>query len=328
LSDLPVIGERLRKCFLFVDKLLTAGKIGRTARELHKEYKFCLVHGHETYVGDEAAPVARMLGVPSVFTLHSLYSYHVQSFGEAVVRRAVANMNATDGLIAVSRLSAESYRERGVRRDFHIILNGAELEPSGSSHSKAPKELVEFTRGKFVLLTVGFLVPEKRIEQSIMTLARLHGNGMRHTVLLIIGKGRLEPQLRGFIEREGLINAAKLVGEVAPRDMPFYYAVADVLVHPSIVDSCPMACLEAMSYGKPIICTSNIGLAEYLHPGTDAVVVPPDDSEALYQAVLTMIQDPSRRHMLGEQAYRMAANLSWDNQVRKIERVYEEVLSK
>jgi glycosyltransferase involved in cell wall biosynthesis len=151
---------------------------------------------------------------------------------------------------------------------------------------------------------------------------------MTNVVLLIIGKGRFETELRKIIEHEKVAHAVRIIGEVPPNNMPGYYSLADVLVHPSIVESFSMACLEAMSYGKPIICTSNIGLVEYLHPGKDAIVVPPDDPEALYQAILGLIRHPSRRWLLGQQAQRTAANLCCTNQVPKIERLYEGVLSK
>jgi glycosyltransferase involved in cell wall biosynthesis len=142
---------------------------------------------------------------------------------------------------------------------------------------------------------------------------------MTNAVLVIIGKGRLETHLRKNIEHQKLAHAVRIIGEVAPENMAGYYCLADVLVHPSIVESFSMVCLEAMSYGKPIICTSSIGLVEYLQPGRDAVVIPPDDPEALYQAVLGLIRDPPRRYMLGQQAQRTAKNLSWANQVQKIE---------
>jgi glycosyltransferase involved in cell wall biosynthesis len=322
-----LVSQHLQDLVL-IDKLLTGRKIERFARSLHRRYRFSLVHGHETYVGDEAAAIGRMLRIPSVFTLDGVYWYHLKAFGKAVLQRAVANINACDRLTALSRVSAGSYREHGVYRDFHIIPNGVELQRPDSPQPKLPEAIATFTRGKFVLLTVGFFAAEKRIEQSIRTLARLHQNGITNTVLVIIGKGRLEAWYRRLIEQEKLADAARIVGEVLPQNMSGYYSVADVLVHPSTVESFSMVCLEAMSHGKPVICTSNIGLVEYLCPGRDAVVIPPDDAEALYQAVLGLIQNPSRRRMLGEQGRRTAARLSWADQVRKIERVYEEVLSK
>lgn len=68
------------------------------------------------------------------------------------------------------------------------------------------------------------------------------------------------------------------------------------------------------------------GLVDYLQPGKDTVDIEPDDPKALYQALLGLIRDPAC--MLGQQAQPRAKNLPRGSQVQKIERVYEEVLSK
>jgi glycosyltransferase involved in cell wall biosynthesis len=158
LVGLRLLSRHFRN-FVLADKLFTGRKIRNFAQKLHLRYRFSLVHGHETYVGDEAASIGRMLQIPSVFTLHGLYSHHLQSFGGAVLRRAVVNMNATDRLIAVSRVSAESYQAHGVHRDFEIIPNGIELPPSGAWHPNVPEGIMTFARGRFVLLTIGYFSP-------------------------------------------------------------------------------------------------------------------------------------------------------------------------
>ena len=321
------ISRRFTAFQFAVDKLLTTRRILALARELHAHYHFSIVHGHETYIGDEAASVGHQLNIPSVFTLHGLYPYHLQGWGESVMRRAVANMNATDRLIAVSRLAAQSYMDQGVQRGFEIIPNGVR-PPEREGRFHLPKEVMAFTRGKLVLLTVGFFVPEKRIGYSIRTLGRLRADGIRNVVLLLIGKGFLEPKLRKMIQEEKLTDAVRIVGEVPPKEMAGYYSITDVLVHPSVVESFSMVCLEAMSYGKPIVCTSAIGLTEFLKSGKNAIVVPPDDFNDLYRAVFKLVQNAPLRRTIGRQAQRVAQHLSWSRQVRKLRRIYEDAGSK
>lgn len=118
----------------------------------------------------------------------------------------------------------------------------------------------------------------------------------------------------------------RIVGEVAPKDMPSYYSLADVIMHPSVVNSLSMVCLEAMSHAVPVVCTSKIGLVEYVHPGKDAVVIPPDDLSSLYQAVSELVRNPSRRRAIGQRARKTAMLLSWTRIVPRIELVYEEAL--
>jgi glycosyltransferase involved in cell wall biosynthesis len=249
-----------------------------------------------------------------------VYEYHLKAFGKEVMRRAVANMNAADRLIAVSRVSAESYRKNGVHRDFETIPNGIDMPER--HRITVPPAIASLTHSELVLLTVGFFGPEKRIDFSIRTFARLHRNFSSNTRLMIIGEGPLEEYYRSIIRQENLNDYVRIIGQIAPENMAGYYSAADILAHPSVVEGFSMVCLEAMSYGKPVVCTSNIGLVEYLHPGKDAVVVPPDDMESLYHAILDLAKNPSKRRSLGREARRTANQLSWANQVRKIEHLY------
>ena len=310
---------------VFIDKLFTSRAACKLARRLHRQYHFSLVHGHEVLVGDEAVSVGRALGIPSVFTLHGLCSSHQVTFGKKTVDRAIANLNATDKLLAVSKIAAQSYQDKEVKRYFTIIPNGI-TQPEKISRTAIAPEIAAFKRGRVVFLTVGFFVPEKRIEMAIKTLGQLHRDGITNTVLLIIGRGPLEQSFRRMIREEKLSNAVKIIGAVPPQDMSKFYSITDILIHPSIVDSLSMVCLEAMSYAIPVICTSKIGLVEYVHQGHDAIVVPPDDLVSLYQAVLELVRNPSRRRAIGQRARNTANTLSWNMILPKIERVYEEVI--
>ena len=310
---------------VFLDKLFTSREACNLARRLHERYRFSLVHGHEVLVGDEAARIGRALGIPSVFTLHGLRAYHEILFGRRSVDRAIDNLNATDQLIAVSNLAAQSYKDHHVIRRFEIIPNGVTLQQR-ISRKAIPPEIADFVRGKLVFLTVGFFVAEKRIEMAIKTLGELHRNGMTNAVLLIVGRGPLEGRIRQTIRQENLGDAVRIVGEVPPKNMPAYYSLTDILIHPSVVDSLSMVCLEAMSHAIPVICTSKIGLVQYVHQGQDAVIVPPDDQVSLYRAALQLVRNPSKRRAIGGKARRTASNLSWNKITPRIERVYEKAL--
>ncbi len=301
-----------------------APAIEREARQLHRQYNIALIHGHETYVGDLAGPIGKVLGVPSVFTLHGLYDYHRHGFGPAVVDAAVEHLRNTDRLIAVSRVAAASYQRNGLDgSDFTIIPNAVTSHPSPVPSSRIPR-----SPGQLTLLSVGFFAPEKRFERSIRTLKSLHDGGHRHVQLVLVGKGEQSATLRGLVDQLGLGPAVRFLGEVPPADMPAIYAAADILVHPSIVESFSMTCLEAMSYGKPVVCTNVIGLTEHLHPGQDAIVIPPDDQAALDAAVLRLVGDAAERQRIGRAAQRTAATLSWDHVVEQVSRVYHELIAR
>lgn len=303
------------------NKRHTGRKLGAMAERLHRRFDFKLVYGQEVYVGDEAVPIGIRLGIPKIFLLHGLHPYHEKLFGPPAVASALRNMEEADRLISVSRLAADSYREKGLRHDFSIIPNGTSPLPAPESSPL----LKDFIRGKTVLLTVGFFSSDKRIHQSIHVLRDLHASGEKDTVLIIVGVGGLRGELESLVSRLGLEKHIRFTGAVDPADMPAVYAAADILVHPSVVESFSMVCLEAMSYGKPIVCTKGIGILEYLHPGVDAVAVPPDRQELLSDAVAGLVRNPEERRRIGESARRTALSMTWEIQVEKTRKVFESV---
>jgi glycosyltransferase involved in cell wall biosynthesis len=304
------------------NKRFTAYRMGMLARRLQRRYRFRAILGQETYIGDEAIPIGRKLGIPKIFTLHGLYPYHEKLFGRAAVASAIRNLEHADRLISVSRLAADSYKANGLRRsDISIIPNGTNPDPAPT-----PAPFLEsFTRGKTVLLSVGFFVPEKRIDRSIYALRDLHDAGETDTVLVLVGKGRLEEELRRLATDLGISQHVVFAGEVRPRDMASIYASSDILLHPSVVESFAMVCLEAMSYGKPVVCTSGIGLLEFIRPGLDAVVVPPDDQGLFSNAVLKLVKHPEDRRRIGEAARLASKSLLGEKQAEEIRRVIESV---
>jgi glycosyltransferase involved in cell wall biosynthesis len=87
-----------------------------------------------------------------------------------------------------------------------------------------------------------------------------------------------------------------------------------------------MVCLEAMSFGKPVVCTSNIGLVEYLCPGVDAIVVPPDNQQELSGAVYELAKSTDYRKKIGEAARKTAGKMRWEVQAEKMINVIEGVV--
>src|SRR3989344_2152793 len=99
------------QAFSFLNKKYVSRKILRLAKKLHSTYHFSLVHGHESYIGDEAGVVGKKLGIPSIVTIHGLYDYHKLGFGERVMNIVVRNLNLATRLFAVSKIAASSYQK-------------------------------------------------------------------------------------------------------------------------------------------------------------------------------------------------------------------------
>jgi glycosyltransferase involved in cell wall biosynthesis len=77
----------------------------------------------------------------------------------------------------------------------------------------------------------------------------------------------------------------------------------DVLAHPALRDPFPLALLEGMALGRPIVASAVGGIPEMLVDGESGVLVPPADPEALARALVTLLEDGERRRRIGAAAY-------------------------
>jgi glycosyltransferase involved in cell wall biosynthesis len=82
-------------------------------------------------------------------------------------------------------------------------------------------------------------------------------------------------------------------------ELRLWYAAADVFALPSLGDNAPLAVLEAMSSGLPVVATEVGGIPEQVAAGTTGILVRPREAESLGAALLGLLRDPARRTAMG-----------------------------
>lgn len=171
-----------------------------------------------------------------------------------------------------------------------------------------------------VALYVGFSTPRKGVEH----LARA-ANTLPALRLLMVGKWEA-----GYRERfEAALGAAQdrttLAGYVPDAELPWYYAAADVLVLPSLLEGLGIPPIEAMAAGIPVVVTAGGAAAEAVGPA--GLAVPPADSAALAEALTRVLADRGLAQRLGE-AGRQRAFALFDlaAAAQCIEAIYRQVM--
>src|SRR5439155_22721199 len=127
------------------------------------------------------------------------------------------------------------------------------------------------------------------VDVAVRALARIRQAEPR-AVLVVLGEGPERPHLAG----EGVYLPGR-VGDVA-----FWYRRAEVLVHPARWEGFGLALLEAMLAGKPVVATRLCATPEVVADGETGLLVPPDDAEAVAEAVTTLLADPVLAAAMGE----------------------------
>lgn len=132
---------------------------------------------------------------------------------------------------------------------IRVIPNGVRLDAVDSLPSRAEARRSLKVEGP-LLIAAGRLVPWKRFDEAIRTLAH-HPDPQAE--LRIVGDGPDRPRLEGVAVTLGVASRVRFVGSVARAELWRYLRAADLLVHPSECEGCPHLLLEAMAAGTPIV---------------------------------------------------------------------------
>jgi glycosyltransferase involved in cell wall biosynthesis len=148
--------------------------------------------------------------------------------------------------------------------------------------------------------------------------------GAGRWMLAIAGGGAEKERLEALAASKGLAAHVKILGH--REDVPDLLAASDVFVMPSLWEGLPLALLEAMLAGKPVIASRTSGIPEAVNDGVDGLLTTPGDVGELATALRGVIASPARRAALGGAARaRATAEFTLDAMADGYERVFREV---
>jgi len=194
------------------------------------------------------------------------------------------------------------------------IPMGAGAAAPGSE--EATKILAQYRIAPPYVLTVAGLGKHKNTISLVRALDLLQRrNSLKQLSLVVTGNDYgARDAIWTEIERLGLTHAVVLPGYVPARDLPTLYACAAAYASVSRFEGFGMTVLEAMACGAPVVISNCASLPEVA--GDAAVVVDPDDTDALAGALFTLIADPERRRDYVERGRNRVAQFSWDATAR------------
>ena len=200
-------------------------------------------------------------------------------------------------IVAVSALTRQKLLEEGIRGDRIVVIpNGiVPLRVEGVNKSEVRKEAGVGADDPF-LLAVGRLVYSKAHEILIASMPAVLKR-FPNAKVGICGDGVLRSRLEQQIQSLGLSNSVKLLGH--SDHVAKFLAGADIFVMPSLWEGLPIALLEAMSAGLPVIATNVEGVEEVVTEGKNGLLVPVGDIRALSDAILRLLADPQLRYKMG-----------------------------
>jgi glycosyltransferase involved in cell wall biosynthesis len=267
-----------------------------------------LLHAHDYKALVLALSAGALARVPVVATFHG-DTAHLR---RVVLYERLARWAArfTAAVAATSQPLADRIRAAAPRTPVHVIPNGIAVGPLPTPEARASaRAALGLPAGVPVVLFAGRLSPEKAPEVLIRA---VRGTPFR---LLVAGEG----PLRAALEAEADHHQTRFLGfvpEVGP-----VLAAADVLALPSRTEGLPIAALEAMAAGLPVVASAVGSLPEVLADGA-GVLVPPGDVPALRLALDRLSTPGARAALAVEGRHRVESRYSAETMARR----YRELL--
>jgi glycosyltransferase involved in cell wall biosynthesis len=262
--------------------------------------------------GEIARRIAGRFGIPYTVVLHGsdVPGYQPARFGIAyfLLRPAVRRVwRSANHVVAVTedlgRLAAKTWPEGAVR----VIRNGVDTDRFRPHSRTGGKEAGRPLR----LVTVAQLIPRKGLQCLVESLRGLCDRPDREWNAVIYGSGPERSALESAVAGAGLSDQVRIEGLIAHDDLPGVLAGADVFVLPSLQEGLPLAVLEAMAAGLPVVATRVGGVPSVIDDGRNGLLVEPADPVQLRAALAKLMEDGGLRVRLGAQARAAAERFSW-----------------
>ena len=258
----------------------------------------------ETFTYDSnvlALPLAWLAGVPARIATHHGIIENFPAWIEKL-HTWLVNAGIASVLVSVSGKTLEQAIHAGIRPECNTVIpNGILPVIIRSADRSEIRREIGLENGGPMLLSVGRLVYQKGHEYLVHAMPQVLRRYPRAKAV-ICGEGALRPDLERQIGELGLQSSVKLLGN--RNDVGPFLASADLFVLPSRWEGLPVALLEAMGAGLPVVATRVEGVDEVVEDERQGLLVPPEDSDALASALLQLIGDPQLRSRMGEAARR------------------------
>lgn len=288
--------------------------VSMTARlvALFRARGISLVHAHNQQPLIYAAPAGWLHRVPVVHTKHGV-SDDLQS--RRWLRSAAAAF--VDAHVAVSRPTAEMLVNQGQvsAEKLHVVASGLDLSrfaPDPVARARVRAEL-GVSQQAWVLGSVARLSAVKNHALLLRAAAQALPEDGR---LLLVGDGPERARLVALARELGLSDRALFVG--GRHGVPQILAALDAFALCSVAEGLPLAVLEAMAAGLPVVATAVGGVPTALTDGYTGFLVPSGDAEALAARLTALRDDPALAARMGR--YGRKVTLQRYSAARMVER--------
>jgi len=262
-----------------------------------------IIHAQGTQMALTAFVASKMARIP--YIVYGRGEIYVNWIGKGLISRLLFN-NASRVIAQTTDMANEM--SKYTHKPVEVVPNGIDTSRFGVlSRSKARRKLSLPAEGKAVI-AVGRCRPEKNLRVFVEA-AKMDN---RNTYILV-GDGPEANHLRR--QADGRVV---FCGHVSNTDIPTYLSAADVLVNTSLSEGFPVAILEAMASGLPVVAPRVCGIPEIVEDWVNGTLTVPNSAASTSKAIKLILSDSNWSKVMAENNKRKAGQYTWENVVRKL----------
>lgn len=303
-------------------------KAYKALKRVIDEGHYDIIHCH-TPVGAMltrlAAKSARRHGTKVIYTAHGFHFYAGAPVLNWLVYYPVEKWLAryTDVLITINQedyARAQSFKAKNV---CYVPGVGVDLNKFnvGCVDRTAKREEIGMAQDEFALLSVGELIPRKNHEVVLRALAVLKQaeelDGIRY---IICGRGALEAELKSLAAELGLTEHVSFLGY--RKDIPAICNSCDLFVFMSHQEGLPVALMEAMACGLPVVCSAIRGNTDLIEDGATGLLAD-NTPQSVASAIQMMREHPELREQAAAAARKTVKEFDLGVVKARMKMIYE-----
>lgn len=297
-------------------------------RHLVRHGDFDLIHVHSPHVASVVRLALPRPRPPLIYTEHAAW----EMYRRPTYWANLLTYGRNDHVLTVAEHVAETIRYPWPFRFLKMppvetLYHGIDFTAFERALPDEPfdRRLLGIPADAPVVGTIANFRPEKGHRYLLEAAVRVRESvpGVR---FVLVGGGPAEEKVRR--QAEALALDETVVVFAGYRDDAVHVASTfDVFVLPSLHEGLPIALVEAMALGKPVVVTDAGGMPEVVQDGKQGFVVPAREPEALAKQIATLLSDPALRERMGEESRLRAMEFDVCRAVKRLELLYGEVLA-
>jgi len=323
---IPFTSPRRFLCIVPIFSITAVGQIYDVARK----QSIALIHVNDFESLVYAGPVARLLGIPLVWTCNGWWNaggWLKSLFIRMFVDQVIAVSDAVQRLLLA--ISPGLPKDRVMTIPFGVNLDT--FRPLCSAMGL--RSVLGIPEAAPIVTIVGRFHPAKG-HKDFLAAARLIREHFPETHFLVVGDNTFsvpQEEILKYQLQEQVLGDPLLRGHVHftgfRDDIPAILSLSDVVVCASEFESFGMVNIEAMACGTPVVSTNVGGPAETVLDGKTGFLVPPHKPSEIADRVCKLLADPLLRSQMGQQGHQwVAAQFSLRGYVKRIEALYARLL--